>query len=68
MDAVVEGLEEGDSVYLNDVEFELVDIQITPPDMVRVVAYTPDHDMSINGEWNRLRNDLGLETPYERND
>jgi hypothetical protein len=63
----VEGLEEGDSVYLNDTEFELFDIMFAPPDMVRVVAYTPDHGVSLSGNWKKLRDDLGLKIPYEHN-
>jgi hypothetical protein len=63
----VEGLEEGDSVYLNDTEFELFDIMITPPDMVRVVAYTPDQNASLSGNWKKLRDELGLEIPQEHN-
>lgn len=68
MKKTVEGLQEGDSVYLNGNEFELVTIQLAPPDLVKVVAYSPDGGLSIAGDWQRLRDELGVKHPTEYND
>jgi hypothetical protein len=65
---IVEGLREGDSVYLNGNELELVHIQMASPDSVEVVAYSPDGGLSIAGDWQRLRDELDVKHPTEYHD